>query len=218
MPMFKGGIIDYFSDTGNYIDLIYIWGSIGMGVVHGLPSYGPYTGLSKGLMCLTALLAIRRTFNYLRVFAFLSPIVTMLSNVIWSLRIFLTFYFMLCLLLSLMLGVLGVQNPAIHGDFRNTFWIKDDNTDEYYLNPSAPGYEYRKIGLLLGNFITIMRISMGDFAVIAAVEYLHEIENMMFWIIWTLAVIIQCIIFMNFIVAEAGNSYNEVSEQLENVI
>ena len=27
-----------------------------------------------------------------------------------------------------------------------------------------------------------------------------------------------CIIFLNFIVAEAGNSYNEVSEQLENIV
>jgi hypothetical protein len=38
MQMFKGGFIDYFADTGNYIDLVYIWGSIGMGVVHGMPS------------------------------------------------------------------------------------------------------------------------------------------------------------------------------------
>lgn len=31
-------------------------------------------------------------------------------------------------------------------------------------------------------------------------------------------IIISCIVFLNFIVAEAGNTYNEVSEQLENVI
>ena len=42
LQMFKGGLVDYFSDTGNYIDLIYIWGSIGMGIVHGMREYGPY--------------------------------------------------------------------------------------------------------------------------------------------------------------------------------
>ena len=86
------------------------------------------------------------------------------------------------------------------------------------LSSSAPGYEYKKVGLLLGNFFAVMRISMGDFAIITASQYLHQVENVVFWVIWALAVIIQCIIFMNFIVAEAGNSYNEVKEQLENVI
>ena len=80
------------------------------------------------------------------------------------------------------------------------------------LSPGAPGYEYKKIGLLLGNFLSVMRISMGDFAIITAAPYLHMVDNIVFWIIWTFAVFIQCIIFMNFIVAEAGNSYNQVSE------
>jgi len=56
-----------------------------------------------------------------------------------------------------------------------------------------------------------MRISMGDFAIIAAAEFLTPIENYMFWVVWLLAVVVQCIIFLNFIVAEASNSYEEVA-------
>lgn len=34
VQMFKGGIGDYLSDAGNYIDLLYIWGSVAMSVIH----------------------------------------------------------------------------------------------------------------------------------------------------------------------------------------
>ena len=82
IQMCKGGVLDYITDTGNYIDLIYIYGSIAMSFVHG-SSMGPYAFVSKVLMCLVALLAIRRTFNFLRIFSAFSPIVTMLTSVIW---------------------------------------------------------------------------------------------------------------------------------------
>ena len=40
----------------------------------------------------------------------------------------------------------------------------------------------------------------------------------MYWIIWFLIVVIQCIIFLNFIIAEASNSYTVVKENLEQLI
>ena len=88
-----------------------------MSFVHG-SSLGPYHFVSKLLMCIVALLAIRRTFNFLRIFSAFSPIVTMLTSVIWQLRIFMTFYFILCLLFSLMLDVLGLANYKLAGKFR----------------------------------------------------------------------------------------------------
>lgn len=59
---------------------------------------------------------------------------------------------------------------------------------------------------------------MGDFGAIAAADYLTAQENYLFWFIWLLTAVITCIIFLNFIVAEASASYTEVSEQLENYI
>jgi hypothetical protein len=80
IQMFKGGLGDYFADFGNYFDLIYIFGSFIMAFVH----WGnPYSFASKLLMSVIVTLAIRRTFNFLRIFNALSPIVTMLNNVIW---------------------------------------------------------------------------------------------------------------------------------------
>jgi len=220
VQMLKVGVGEYLADFGNYVDLIYIWGSIAMSMIH--QELGPFHLISKILMCIVVTLAIRRSFNILRIFKMLSPIVTMLSNVIWSLQYFMTFYLILVLLLSLMLGVLGVGNYKLDGAFRDAFWLntdEDGNAVEPFLSPDAPGYEYLQVGMFFGNLFNIMRISMGDFPIIEIVEYTNsDIENYTFWFIWLITCIMTCIIFLNFIVAEAGNSYNEVSEQLENIV
>ena len=205
VQMFKGGIGDYLSDAGNYIDLLYIWGSVAMSVIHIVK--GPYEWYSKALMIIVVILAIRRTFSYLRIFKSLSPIVTMLQNVIWDLRVFLTFYVILTLLFSLMYGVLGLGNSKIPGGFRDTYFTPTGSLDS-----GAPGIEYDKIGLFFGNFIQTIRLSMGDFAAIDAANTLSKEENYVFWIVWFVTVVVTCIVFLNFIVAEASASYTTVSQ------
>ena len=59
---------------------------------------------------------------------------------------------------------------------------------------------------------------MGDFAIIDTADYLSETDNYMFWFIWLITVILTAVVFLNFIVAEASNSYTEVSEQLDDYI
>ena len=168
VQMFKGGIGEYLSDTSNYIDMIYIWGSVAMSIIH--MTAGPYLWYSKALMIMVVILAIRRTFSFLRIFKSLSPIVTMLQNVIWDLRVFLTFYVILTLLFSLMYGVLGLGNSRIPGGFREQFFDFENNE----LSSDAPGIEYDKIGLFFGNFIQTIRLSMGDFAAIDAANTLSK--------------------------------------------
>lgn len=51
-------------------------------------------------MCIIVLLLIVKTFFFLRIFPTLTPIVVMLTNVIWDLKIFLFFYTILILLFS----------------------------------------------------------------------------------------------------------------------
>jgi len=58
-----------------------------------------------------------QNFLLLRIFDALSPIVTMLTNVIYDLRIFLLFYGILIFLFSLMIGILGIGNIDIPGGF-----------------------------------------------------------------------------------------------------
>lgn len=82
----------------------------------------------------------------------------------------------------------------------------------------TPGEEYQKVGLLLGNFVSTVRLSMGDFAAIDAADSLNKDENLLFWFIWGVTVVITCIIFLNFIVAEASAVYTKVSDKLQEYI
>lgn len=119
--MFNNGISDYLSDFGNWIDCLYIGGSIAMTINHS--NHGPLTPASKFFICLVGALAFRRTMGYLRIFNSFTPIVTMLTNVIWELRFFFTFYYIECFLFSLMLGVLGVGNWKIEGKYKENWFV-----------------------------------------------------------------------------------------------
>ena len=61
-------------------------------------------------------------------------------------------------------------------------------------------------------------MSIGDYANLPAAGSLSYTSNIVYWFIWLITVIVTCVIFLNFIVAEASNSYNEVSEYLEEFI
>ena len=56
------------------------------------------------------------------------------------------------------------------------------------------------------------------FSLIGGSVYLEDFENYSFWIIFFLGLVMTNIIFLNFVIAEAGNSYNEVKECLEQFI
>ena len=56
-------------------------------------------------------------------------------------------------------------------------------------------------------------MSMGDFGFDNA-TLLDERENQIYWFVWYLIVVVCCIIFLNFIIAEASASYEKVSESL----
>ena len=55
---------------------------------------------------------------------------------------------------------------------------------------------------------------MGDFD-FGAANYLTSAENGIYWFIWLLVVVMTCIIFLNFIIAEASASYEKVKENLK---
>lgn len=81
-----------------------------------------------------------------------------------------------------------------------------------------PAKEYFAVGLHVAEFIWTLRISLGDFACIEAAKVLPKAEIITFWICWYIVVIVTCVIFLNFIVAEASNSYAKVTETLEPIM
>lgn len=86
------------------------------------------------------------------------------------------------------------------------------------LSGDAPNIEYRQLHFFAALVIQSLRIGYGDFAILSQVCYLGQSDSIMFWIIFFFTVLISCIIFLNFIVAEASGSYNEVNEKLEEFI
>lgn len=70
----------------------------------------------------------------------------------------------------------------------------------------------------MGEFMWTFRISMGDFSAISATKGLSPIETRIFWVIWFITALMTCIIFLNFVVAEAMCSYEKVKEYLDSVI
>lgn len=62
-------------------------------------------------MCLIVLQLINKTFFFLRIFPSLTPIVVMITSVIYDLRIFMFFYFILIMFFCLLYAVLGLGVP-----------------------------------------------------------------------------------------------------------
>ena len=151
----------------------------------------------------------------MRIIALYSPIVTMLTTVIYDLKEFILFYFILVGMMSLCIGVLGNGNPNV--DINPSMAIAKAKAD--LAGESFNGSEYGNLPMLIINVLETLKVSTGDFgSMIAASIYLNNGDNSMFWMIFVVIVTITSIIFLNFIIAEASASYEKVAGQLESYI
>ncbi len=78
-----------------------------------------------------------------------------------------------------------------------------------------PGKEYFHVGLFVGEILWTLRISIGDNDAIEPSALLNQYENYLFWFCYVITFLTSCVVFLNFIVAEASNSYAVVMETLE---
>lgn len=123
--MCKFGVKNYWMDLSNYMDFSFIAFSGVMAIFHSFPDIGDGIGVGGGplsnvgriLMLLVILCSIRRTFNFMRIFSAFCNLVTMMNNVIFQLRIFMTFFAIMITLFTLMFAVLGIGNVNIPGDY-----------------------------------------------------------------------------------------------------
>ena len=60
-------------------------------------------------------------------------------------------------------------------------------------------------------------MSLGDFDW-AQAHLLTPYEGMLYWLLFVIVLVMSNIIFLNFIIAEASESYNKVKEKLEALI
>jgi hypothetical protein len=93
-------------------------------------------------MMTLVIVVLLKIVNILKIFGVLTPIVVMLKNVIYDLRVFLFFFFMLTFKFSLITSVMGLGNVNVEGPFRK------DYKDYDFVNPYdscgnvMPGLEY----------------------------------------------------------------------------
>jgi hypothetical protein len=111
--------------------------------------------------------------------------------------------------------VLGVGNPKQGGE--NAFKEYVDAVESGEEDGDVPMEEYQNVGLFFGYLFYTLRIAMGDFDFDAS-TFLTPAENAIYWAIWLLVVTLTCIIFLNFIIAEASASYVKVKDNLTAMI
>ena len=116
---------------------------------------------------------------------------------------------------SLTIGVLGNGNP--HPDINPTLALAKAlaiEEGEGYL-----GIEYLDINRNIGNIIDTLKLSLGDFgSLIAGSTDLNREDNWMYWLVFMIVFILTCVIFLNFIIAEASASYEKVAGDIESYI
>ena len=115
-------------------------------------------------MIVILLIQIPYTFVYLKIFENLSKIVTMLKDVIADLQVFIFFFVILILLLSMTFAVLGLGNENFDGKFKTYYENETDMRGAYKDEVKMyHGSEYKVIGKFAGYFLTVLRVSLGDF-------------------------------------------------------
>lgn len=210
-------MLNYLRNFANYPQLLYVMASILMTITHVIMM--PQDFICKLIMILVIALMIARTFKQMRIIEVFAHIVEMLFQVSKDLQVFIFFYFIIIILFSMLISVLGIGNPAIEKDFRLAFPQPKTEKEELEGRGDVPNSEYKHIGLVVGHMIDIIKMSVGDFGIISKSMYTVDTEtNYLFWLSWFVIALIACIIFLNFIIAEASASYEKVSSCIDETI
>jgi glucan phosphoethanolaminetransferase (alkaline phosphatase superfamily) len=135
-------------------------------------------------------ISLIKTVIYLKIFKAFSYIVTMVISVVSDLRYFITFFVVLITFFSMLFNVVARnQSP-----------------------------EYAKLTWYIGNWLAVFRLSLGDFDFTLLESAKLTKTHILFWAIWLLMVLFTALIFLNFIIAEEGNSYASVRENVDSFI
>lgn len=203
---------DYFLDKWNYVDQLHIW--VGYLNVYFQYSFeddeGPRNPHCQLSMIFCTIFMLIKTFFYLRIFGNMTALVIMMKYVISDLRVFIFFYLIQLIIFSIILGVLYVGNYDDPEDGNVAKYYKTlINTATGYKFNDYPGYEYKHISLFSANIMRTLRFSLGDYD-FSAINHLNVFESTVFWITWVFTIMMTCIVFLNFIIAEVSQSYQKV--------
>jgi hypothetical protein len=179
----------YFAQASNYIAVCHIFFGV-LNIYCQVRENGTWNIWSKIVMIVVIATCLLTTFFFMRIFVSFSYIVTMITNVVIDLKIFLVFFFILIVMFSMIFDVITRNEAA----------------------------EYSKIGYWWGNFFTTLRLALGDFDFGMIEDKTLTKQHYLFWITWLLMVIFSSLIFLNFIIAEVSSSYNTVKRNISALI
>lgn len=187
--MIKQGF-DYYLDAWNYLDLLNVF--LGYGNLYLQWKHGTWYIWSKVSMIVIILVVLMKTFFFMRIRMSFSYIVTMIINVVYDLKVFMIFFTILIVMFSAIFDVIARNNGAV----------------------------YQQLHPFMGNVMATLRLSLGDFDfdIVGENSKLTREQHWLFWFIWVLMVIFSSLIFLNFIIAEVSNSYQNVKENIDALI
>lgn len=114
------------------------------------------------------------------------------------------FYVILVWILSLIFQILELGNYQGH---------PDEELREIGEGDGFPNQEYHSLPKFLVQFFTVIRFTMANFYFEHVID-LDSFENTIFWYVWLVVVLMTCIVFLNFIIAEVSASYTNTMESL----
>lgn len=110
---------------------------------------GPFSVVSRYLMCIIVLCITSKTMFFLRILSGFSPIVIMVTTVIYELKIYVAIFMLFMLVFSLCFNILGI------GLLEND----DASMDEHFIVQTP---EYKRLGNFLGMVLQSVRLSQVD--------------------------------------------------------
>jgi hypothetical protein len=143
--IYKYGIVYYWSQTQNNIDIIFNIIGVMNFIVQQI--YGPFHLSCKLFMISLVIIVLLKIFNILKIFGVFTPIVVMLKNVVFDLQAFLFFFFLLTFKFSLITCVMGLGNVNVEGKFKEAYSEYDFKNPYDECGGTMPGIEYNRIGL-----------------------------------------------------------------------
>ena len=218
LQLIKQGPIEYFSDSWNWTDFGFQWASI-INIVFQFTLDKPSNDLSVVSMSIVIFMAIWKTMFFLRIFDDYAYLVELLKTVMIDLKYFLIFYLILIFFFTLILGVIGYQNKSGVGvaGVQADGLLDGAAIMEMIEEGEVSGKEYLMLGRFFAAFVTVFRMSMGDND-FEGTDHLTSNVNWVFWLIWVILTFMTSIIFFNFIIAEACESYNRVMGDISNIL
>jgi hypothetical protein len=75
--------------------------------------------------------------------------------------------------------------------------------------------EYQFLPKFFAYWLSTFNVSLGNFDFGPPDMLNNGSENIMYWVLWTVTLVVTNIVFLNFIIAEASESYAKVKETIE---